>query len=110
MLRKRARDLDVLIVVFYSDLVDLPEPEVDSVPDRRGVLVKVLRVGVDGTDKEINDAEYADTLEGYDFLVTGHESFGRALEAGPNVLGLQPGDYMVATVRRLGTSIRCTSR
>ena len=61
----------------------------DDVPDGRGVLFEVLRVGVDCTDKEINDAEYGDPPEGYDFLVTGHESFGRVLEAGPNVQGLQ---------------------
>jgi threonine dehydrogenase-like Zn-dependent dehydrogenase len=86
-------------------LADLPEPKVDDIPDGRGVLVEVLRVGVDGTDKEINDAEYGDAPEGYDFLVTGHESFGRVLEAGENVRGLEPGDYVVATVRRPGASI-----
>jgi threonine dehydrogenase-like Zn-dependent dehydrogenase len=86
-------------------LADLPEPTVDDVPKGRGVLVEVLRVGVDGTDKEINDAEYGDAPEGYDFLVTGHESFGRVLEVGENVRGLEPGDYVVATVRRPGSSI-----
>ena len=86
-------------------LADLPEPKVDDVPDGRGVLVEVLRVGVDGTDKEINDAEYGDAPAGYDFLVIGHESFGRVLEVGPNVRGLEPGDYVVATVRRPGSSI-----
>jgi threonine dehydrogenase-like Zn-dependent dehydrogenase len=86
-------------------LADLPEPDVDDVPDGRGVLVEVLRVGVDGTDKEINEAEYGDAPEGYDFLVTGHESFGRVLEVGENVRGLERGDYVVATVRRPGTSI-----
>src|SRR5215208_5400486 len=86
-------------------LADLPEPSVDDVPDGRGVLVEVLCVGVDGTDKEINDAEYGDAPEGYDFLVTGHESFGRVLEVGPNVRDLEPGDYVVATVRRPGSSI-----
>ena len=55
----------------------------DDVPDRRGVLVEVLRVGVDSTDKEINDAEYGAAPEGHDFLVTGHQSFGRVLEARP---------------------------
>jgi hypothetical protein len=33
-------------------------PSVDDVPRGPGVLVRVLRVGVDGTDKEINAAEY----------------------------------------------------
>ncbi len=40
-------------------LADLPKPSIDGIPDGRGVPVEVLRVGVDGTDKEINDAEYA---------------------------------------------------
>ena len=86
-------------------LTDLPEPGVGDVPDGRSVLVEVLRVGVDGTDQEINDAEYGAAPEGYDFLVTGHESFGRVLEVGPNVRELEPGDYVTATVRRPGNSI-----
>ena len=39
-------------------LQDIPKPAVDDVPEGKGVLVQLLRVGVDGTDKEINDAEY----------------------------------------------------
>ena len=38
-------------------LRDVPMPSIHDVPGRRGVLVRVLRVGVDGTDKEINAAE-----------------------------------------------------
>jgi glucose 1-dehydrogenase len=86
-------------------LVDLPEPNVDDIPNGRGVLVQALRIGVDGTDAEINAAEYGEAPEGYDFLVIGHESFGRVLEVGPNVKDLEPGDYVVATVRRPGGSI-----
>jgi threonine dehydrogenase-like Zn-dependent dehydrogenase len=86
-------------------LANVPEPSVDDIPNGRGVLVEVLRVGVDGTDKEINAAEYGAAPEGYDVLVTGHESFGRVLEIGPNVRDLKPGDYVVATVRRPGGSI-----
>ena len=33
-------------------LEDVPKPSVDQIPDGRGVLVRVLCVGVDGTDKE----------------------------------------------------------
>jgi threonine dehydrogenase-like Zn-dependent dehydrogenase len=86
-------------------LADLPKPSVNDVANGRGVLVKVLRVGVDGTDKEINAAEYGAAPPGYDFLVLGHESFGQVVEIGPNVTELKPGDYVVATVRRPGSSI-----
>jgi threonine dehydrogenase-like Zn-dependent dehydrogenase len=88
-------------------LARLPRPSVEDVPGGRGVLVKVLRVGVDGTDKEINAAEYGAAPPGYDFLVTGHESFGRVEAVGPNVSECQlaVGDYVVATVRRPGSSL-----
>ncbi len=86
-------------------LAELPKPSVSDIPDGRGVLVQVLRVGVDGTDKEINAAEYGAAPDGYSFLVVGHESFGRVEAVGPNVTFLRPGDYVVATVRRPGHSL-----
>lgn len=86
-------------------LAELPKPSVDDIPNGRGVLVRVLRVGVDGTDKEINAAEYGAAPAGYDFLVIGHESFGQVEAVGPNVTELRPGDYVVATVRRPGSSL-----
>ena len=86
-------------------LRELTKPTVAEIANGRGVLVKVLRVGVDGTDKEINAAEYGAAPPGYDFLITGHESFGRVEAVGPNVTELAPGDYVVATVRRPGSSI-----
>ncbi len=36
------------------------------IPDGRGVLVEVLRVRVDGTDREIGDARYGAVPEGYE--------------------------------------------
>lgn len=86
-------------------LVEMPKPSVDDIAGGRGVLVKVLRVGVDGTDKEINNAEYGAPPPGSDFLVIGHEGFGVVEEVGENVHELKPGDYVVATVRRPGQSI-----
>jgi glucose 1-dehydrogenase len=88
-----------------SHLAELETPDLRSVPNGRGVLVRVLRVGVDGTDKEIHAAEYGAAPAGYDFLVTGHEGFGVVEKVGPNVSELKPGDYVVATVRRPGKSI-----
>ncbi len=86
-------------------LATMPRPVVGDIANGRGVLVKVLRVGVDGTDKEINAAEYGAAPEGFDFLVIGHESFGRVEAVGPQVTELSVGDYVVATVRRPGHSI-----
>ena len=86
-------------------LAELPKPSVRDVANGHGVLVKVLRVGVDGTDREINAAEYGAAPEGYPFLVIGHEGFGEVVEVGPAVTEVAPGDYVVATVRRPGSSL-----
>src|SRR3954454_9964277 len=87
-------------------LREVDEPRLDDVPDGRGVLVKVLRVGVDGTDKEINAAEYGDAPDGFDYLITGHESLGRVVEVAPNVPShIKPGALVVSSVRRPGMSV-----
>ncbi|MEO8217454.1 MAG: glucose 1-dehydrogenase [Acidobacteriota bacterium] len=86
-------------------LRDVPRPSIDDIPDGRGVLVRVLRVGVDGTDREINNAEYGAAPPGEEFLIIGHESFGVVEEIGSNVTEFVIGDFVVATVRRPGHSI-----
>jgi glucose 1-dehydrogenase len=88
-----------------AHLAELAKPSVSEVPGGRGVLVKVLRVGVDGTDREFNAAEYGAAPDGYDFLVVGHEGFGQVEAVGPNVTFIRPGDFVVATVRRPGSSL-----
>ena len=85
-------------------LREVPLPALSSVPGGRGVLVRVLRVGVDGTDKEIIAAEYGAAPAGDEFLIIGHESFGVVEEVGPEVREIAPGDFVVATVRRPGSS------
>ncbi len=86
-------------------LREVQKPDLGDVPNGRGVLVKILRVGVDGTDKEINAAEYGAAPAGDDYLIIGHESFGRVEAVGPNVTELKAGDYVALTVRRPGSSI-----
>ena len=85
-------------------LGELPAPSINDVPDGRGVLVKVLRVGLCGTDREIQAGEYGAPPPEREFLVLGHESFGVVEQVGPKVTGLASGDYVVAAVRRPGNS------
>jgi len=86
-------------------LREVPKPRVEDISGGRGVQIKILRVGVDGTDKEINAAEYGAAPTGDDYLIVGHESFGRVEAVGPNVTEFKPGDYVALTVRRPGSSI-----
>lgn len=88
-------------------LIELPKPSVKDIPNGRGLVVEVLRVGIDGTDKEINEGLYGDAPSGSDSLVIGHESLGRVLEVGANTTAFSPGDLVVATVRRPGACINC---
>jgi len=88
-----------------AHLTDIPEPSLEAVPNGRGVLVRILRVGLDGTDREITAGEYGTAPEGVDYLVLGHESFGVVEQVGPAVTELAPGDYVVARVRRAGSSV-----
>ena len=86
-------------------IVRVPKPSLSGVPDSRGVLVKVLEVGVDGTDREINAGEYGAAPSGADYLILGHEGFGVVEDIAAHVTELRPGDYVVALVRKPGTSL-----
>lgn len=92
-------------------MTELAKPKVTDSPDGlqirdgHGVLVRVLKVGVDATDAEINQGLYGNPPPGSDELVLGHESFGVVEEVGTKVRSVKPGDYVTATVRRPGGSI-----
>ena len=85
-------------------LREVKKPDPGAIPGDRGVLVRLLQVGVDGTDKEINAAEYGAAPPGDTYLILGHESFCRIEAVGSKVTELRPGDHVAASVRRPGTS------
>jgi threonine dehydrogenase-like Zn-dependent dehydrogenase len=74
----------------------MPDPKMK--PDQ--VTVKMIRVGLCGTDAEINHGLYGKAPEGDEFLILGHENLGVVEEVGKKVKGWKPGDLVVATVRR----------
>lgn len=75
---------------------DLPKPS----PIKEQVLLKILCVGIDGTDQEINNGVYGQPPVKKNFLVIGHESLARIAKLGKNVKNLSIGDLVVPTVRR----------
>ncbi|MFI5338877.1 MAG: glucose 1-dehydrogenase [Candidatus Methylomirabilales bacterium] len=86
-------------------LVDRAVPSV-AAPDE--VKVRVLSVGICGTDREEVAGGRAAGPEGLPDLVIGHEMFGRVVEVGRSVTRVQAGDYAVFTVRRgCGKCLSC---
>ena len=78
-------------------LVEQLIPDLQSPSD---VKLRILEVGVCGTDREICTFEYGTPPEGSPHLVIGHESLGEVVEVGPKVAGIRPGDLVVPMVRR----------
>ncbi len=78
-------------------LLNLPEPSITS-PDE--IKLRVIRVGICGTDREEVQGGRADAPAGQTELVIGHEMFGEVVEVGKAVTRVQPGDFAVFTVRR----------
>ena len=85
-------------------IVDVPAP---SVKGERDVMIRVLEVGICGTDREIAAFHYGIPPQGSESLVIGHEALGEVLEVGPSVRTLKPGDLVAITVRRPCTEKAC---
>jgi threonine dehydrogenase-like Zn-dependent dehydrogenase len=79
------------------EVVSVGEPKITS-PNQ--VKLRMLEVGVCGTDREIASWHHGVPPDGFEFLVLGHESLGRVVETGAGVSRFRPGDLVVPTVRR----------
>ncbi|MBI3854943.1 MAG: glucose 1-dehydrogenase [Planctomycetes bacterium] len=78
------------------ELIDHPEPR-RSAPDE--VKLRILEVGVCGTDREICEFKFGEPPPGSEHLVLGHEAVGEVIEIGPGVQDLRPGSLVVPMVR-----------
>jgi threonine dehydrogenase-like Zn-dependent dehydrogenase len=73
------------------------------------VRLRILDVGVCGTDREICSFQYGTPPDGADHLIIGHESLARVEEVGCEVRAVRPGDLVVPMVRRPCPHEHCTS-
>jgi glucose 1-dehydrogenase len=80
--------------------VRIVEQDVPRLLEPDQVMLRMLDIGICGTDKEICSFEYGTPPPGDDHLVIGHESVAEVVAAGPAVQRVQPGDLVVPSVRR----------
>jgi threonine dehydrogenase-like Zn-dependent dehydrogenase len=78
-------------------LVEHPEP---SIASPRELKLRMLEVGVCGTDRELCAFRFGTAPQGSDHYVLGHESLAEVAEIGDGVRGVRPGDLVVACVRK----------
>jgi len=64
------------------------------------VKLRILEIGICGTDREICAFQYGTPPPGADHLVIGHESLGEVVEVGSAVSRVKVGDLAVLRVRR----------
>ena len=78
-------------------VVEHPEPAMTAATE---VKLRMLEVGICGTDREIVTFQYGTPPPGGDYLVIGHESLAEVVETGPGVTRVKRGDLVVPMVRR----------
>lgn len=88
-----------------TKVVNRKEPRIRSPHD---VKLRVLQVGICGTDREQAGGGRALLPKGQKNLVIGHEMLGQVIDAGKEAKRFRAGDYAVFTVRRgCGIDISC---
>lgn len=89
-------------------LIDRDVPQI-STPTQ--IIVRIIEVGICGTDREEAAGGRADAPMGKTELIIGHEMFGQVTEVGVNVKITKVGDYGVFMVRRsCGKCSACAAR
>jgi threonine dehydrogenase-like Zn-dependent dehydrogenase len=78
-------------------IIDVDEPQIQFPDD---IKLKVLQVGICGTDREEVEGGRADAPDNENHLIIGHEMFGIVADIGKDVSKVKIGDYALFIVRR----------
>lgn len=89
----------VLVLPGTAHSATLGTTEV-AAPAAGEIQLRILEVGVCGTDAEIDAGLYGEAPPGRDRLVLGHESLGEVAAVGEGVSAFRVGDLAVPIVRR----------
>jgi len=86
-------------------LIDRPDPVITASDE---IKLKILQVGICGTDREETGGGRSKAPEGKAELIIGHEMLGQVVQIGKEVKRVKMGDLAVFTVRRgCGKCISC---
>ena len=96
----------VFPVAHEVKVIDIDPPKIGSPTEAK---LKIIEVGICGTDREICSFQYGTPPVGADFLILGHESLAEVMEIGPMVSRVKPGDLGVTSVRRPCRHEHCVS-
>jgi threonine dehydrogenase-like Zn-dependent dehydrogenase len=98
------------VAIFPSrhtvELIEHVEPHITR-PDE--AKIRILEVGVCGTDRHICAPAFGNPPAGDPYLILGHEALGQVIEVGAQVETLKPGDLVVPEVRRPCSDPSCRS-
>jgi threonine dehydrogenase-like Zn-dependent dehydrogenase len=92
--------MKAIAVIPARHEIALIETEAPRATGPGDVTLRILDVGICGTDREICAFEYGTPPAGSDHLVIGHESLGEVVAVGPAVTRVRLGDLVVPMVRR----------
>lgn len=92
--------MKALAIVPGTKTVNMVERTKPTLAGADGIEVRVVRVGICGTDREEVAGGRARAPDGQTELVIGHEMIGQVTAIATNVTRVHPGDYAVFTVRR----------
>lgn len=80
--------------------VKLIHGETPQIQKPTELKLRVLEVGVCGTDRDIASFQYGTAPQGSEYLIIGHEALAQVVEIGPAVKQFSVGELVVPMVRR----------
>ncbi|HEY3743194.1 MAG TPA: glucose 1-dehydrogenase [Bryobacteraceae bacterium] len=101
--------MKAVAVHLQSKEIGLVDRDIPNLANPDEVKIRMIEVGVCGTDKEICRFEYGTAPAGCEYLVLGHESLGQVEQVGHEVQGVAEGDLVVTMVRRPCGVPSCTA-
>lgn len=100
--------MNVIALIPGTTEVSLAQREAPRITAPSEIKLKVLQVGICGTDREEVEGGRADAPDGRTELVIGHEMLGQVVETGAEVSQVSIGDYGLFSVRRgCGQCLAC---